>query len=235
MGRMFEKRKHRMFARFDKMAKAFTRIGKEIAIAVKQGGPDPDGNPRLRAAIRNAKINNMPKDRVEAAIKKASGKDATDLSELIYEGYGPHGVAILVETATDNPNRTVANVRAHFGKGGGQLGNSGSVAFMFDRKGVFKKEIGDEDPEELEMQFIEYGAEDIEIEDGTLTAYTSFEGFVDMQNALEENNVDVNHAELEYIPQTTVELDDEQMEELGKLLLRLEEDDDVQNVFHNIG
>lgn len=232
---MFEKRKHRMFARFDKMAKAFTRIGKEIAIAVKQGGPDPDGNPRLRAAIRNAKINNMPKDRVEAAIKKASGKDATDLSELIYEGYGPHGVAILVETATDNPNRTVANVRAHFGKGGGQLGNSGSVAFMFDRKGVFKKEIGDEDPEELEMQFIEYGAEDIEIEDGTLTAYTSFEGFVDMQNALEENNVDVNHAELEYIPQTTVELDDEQMEELGKLLLRLEEDDDVQNVFHNIG
>jgi len=235
MGRMFEKRKHRMFARFDKMAKAFTRIGKEIAIAVKQGGPDPDANPRLRAAIRNAKINNMPKDRVEAAIKKASGKDAADLSEIIYEGYGPHGVAVLVETATDNTKRTVANVRAHFGKGGGQLGNSGSVAFMFDRKGVFKKEIGDSDPEELEMEFIEYGADDIEIDEDTLIAYTSFEGFVDMQNALEENNVDVSHAELEYIPQTTIDLSEEQMEDLMKLIERLEEDDDVQNVFHNIG
>ncbi|GAB5466917.1 MAG: YebC/PmpR family DNA-binding transcriptional regulator [Candidatus Kapaibacteriales bacterium] len=235
MGRMFEKRKHRMFARFDKMAKAFTRIGKEISIAVKLGGPDPDGNPRLRAAIRNAKINNMPKDRVEAAIKKASGKDAADLNEITYEGYGPHGIAILVETATDNPNRTVANVRSHFGKGGGQLGNAGSVAFMFDRKGVFKKEVGDADPEELEMQFIEFGADDIEIEDGVLTAYTSFEGYAQMQAALEENNIEVTHAELEQIPQTTVELNDEQMEDLDKLLARLEEDDDVQSVFHNIG
>jgi YebC/PmpR family DNA-binding regulatory protein len=235
MGRMFEKRKHRMFARYDKMAKAFTRIGKEIAIAVKQGGPDPDGNPRLRSAIRNAKINNMPKDRVEAAIKKASGKDAADLNEIVYEGYGPHGVAILVETATDNPNRTVANVRATFGKGGGQLGNSGSVAFMFDRKGVFKKDVGEDDPEELEMQFIELGAEDIDIDDGVLTAITSFEGYSDMQHALEDQNVDVTHAELEYLPQTTVELSEEQMDELMKLIEKLEEDDDVQNVFHNIG
>lgn len=177
----------------------------------------------------------MPKDRVEAAVKKASGKDAADLNEIVYEGYGPHGVAILVETATDNPNRTVANVRATFGKGGGQLGNSGSVAFMFDRKGVFKKEVGESDPEELEMQFIELGAEDIEIEDGLLTAYTSFEGYSSMQNALEKDNIEVTHAELEYIPQTTVVLTEEQMEDLDKLLGKLEEDDDVQSVFHNIG
>lgn len=232
---MFEKRKSRMFARYDKMAKTFTRIGKEIAIAVKAGGPDPDSNPRLRTAIQNAKINNMPKDKVENAIKKASGKDASDLSEVNYEGYGPHGVAIYVETATDNPTRTVANVRSHFKKGGGQMANSGALEFIFQRKGVFKIDLEGKDPEELEMQFIEFGAEDIEIDENTMIAYCSFEDFAGMQNELENNNIEINHAELERIPNNSVDLNEEQMEELMKLIDRLEEDEDVQNVFHNIG
>ena len=234
MGRIFEKRKTKMFARFDRMSKMFTRIGKEIAIAVKIGGPDPAGNPRLRAAINNAKANNMPKDRVEAAIKRASSKEADNLQEAVYEGYGPHGVAIVVETATDNPTRTVANVRSHFNKGNGSMATAGALEFIFQRRGVFIIAAVGKDIEELEMLLIECGAEDIEQDDDKMIAYTSFEDFVHMQRNLEEKNVEVETAELRRIPTNTVSLTDEQMDEVAKLIDRLEEDDDVQNVFHNI-
>lgn len=236
MGRIFEKRKHKMFARYDRMAKAFTRIGKEIAIAVKLGGSDPDGNPRLRAAIQNAKAANMPKDRVENAIKRAAGKDAVDLQEIVYEGYGQHGVAIVIETATDNPTRTVANVRSYFNKYGGSLATSGSLEFMFQRRGVFKMPTAGKSIDDLEMEMIDAGAEDVEVdtEDGVMIAYTDFNNFVHFQRALEERNVEVASAEMQRIPLNTVSLTDEQMEELSKLIDKIEEDDDVQNVFHNI-
>ncbi|MBL7974735.1 MAG: YebC/PmpR family DNA-binding transcriptional regulator [Candidatus Kapabacteria bacterium] len=236
MGRIFEKRKHKMFARYDRMAKAFTRIGKEIAIAVKLGGSDPDGNPRLRAAIQNAKAANMPKDRVENAIKRAAGKDAVDLQEIVYEGYGQHGVAIVIETATDNPTRTVANVRSYFNKYGGSLATSGSLEFMFQRRGVFKMPVAGKSIDDLEMEMIDAGAEDVEVdtEDGVMIAYTDFNNFVHFQRALEERNVEVASAEMQRIPLNTVSLTDEQMEELSKLIDKIEEDDDVQNVFHNI-
>ncbi|MFN8366216.1 MAG: YebC/PmpR family DNA-binding transcriptional regulator [Candidatus Kapaibacterium sp.] len=236
MGRIFEKRKHKMFARYDRMAKAFTRIGKEIAIAVKLGGSDPDGNPRLRAAIQNAKAANMPKDRVENAIKRAAGKDAVDLQEIVYEGYGQHGVAIVIETATDNPTRTVANVRSYFNKYGGSLATSGSLEFMFQRRGVFKMPTTGKSIDDLEMEMIDAGAEDVEVdtEDGVMIAYTDFNNFVHFQRALEERNVEVASAEMQRIPLNTVSLTDEQMEELSKLIDKIEEDDDVQNVFHNI-
>ena len=169
MGRIFEKRKHKMFARFDRMAKAFTRIGKDISIAVRQGGPHPEHNPKLRMAIQNAKGANMPKDRVEAAIKRASSKEEKDYQEVIYEGYGPHGVPMIVECATDNPTRTVANVRLHFAKNGGSMGNSGSVAFMFERRGVFKFDPGKLDLESLELDLIDAGAEDIDVQEEDVT------------------------------------------------------------------
>lgn len=225
-----------MFARYDKMAKAFTRIGKEIAIAVKAGGIDPNNNPRLRAAMQNAKANNMPKDRVEAAIKRASGKDALDLVEAVYEGYGPHGVALVIETATDNPTRTVANVRSYFNKLGGALATAGALEFMFQRKGVFKIAPGGKPLDELELDLIDAGADDVEVDDeeGMIIAYTDFEGFAKMQRTLEEKGLEVKSAELQRIPSTTTSLTDEQMDEVGKLIERLEEDEDVQNVFHNI-
>lgn len=235
MGRIFEKRKHKMFKRFDKMAKAFTRIGKEISIAIKLGGADPDGNPRLRAAIKSGSTQNMPKDRIEAAVKRASSKDALDLHEIIYEGYAPHGVALVIETATDNPTRTVANLRSYFNKLGGALATQGSLEFMFTRKGVFKVPLkGSID--DMEMVLIESGAEDIEYdeEENVVTAFSDFEGFISMQRTLEEKNVEVTHAELQRIPSTTLTLTDEEMDEVGKLIERIEEDDDVQNVFHNI-
>jgi YebC/PmpR family DNA-binding regulatory protein len=220
MGRAFEFRRARKEKRWANMSKAFTRLGKEIAVAVKSGGPDPETNPRLRVVIQNAKAANMPKDNVENAIKRASAKDASELSELNYEGYAPHGVAIFVETATDNPTRTVANVRSYFNKLGGQLGTSGSVEFLFERKGVFT--------------IIEHGAEDIKEVDGELIAYSSFEDFSSMQRALEGTTLNVTSAELRRIPMTQVALTDEQAEEVIKLIERIEEDDDVQNVFHNM-
>ncbi|HMW37040.1 MAG TPA: YebC/PmpR family DNA-binding transcriptional regulator [bacterium] len=232
MGRIFEKRKYKMFARFDRMAKTFTRIGKEVAIAVKQGGPDPNTNPRLRAAIANAKAANMPKDRVDAAIKRASSKDEKELQEIIYEGYGPHGIGMIVECATDNPTRTVANIRMYFTKHGGTLGSSGSVAFLFERKGVFK--IGKEgvDSDELELEMIDYGAEDFAVDDEDIYIYTSFGDFVKMQKALEEKKLNVKSAELQYIPSTQTDVTEKQEEDVIKLVEAIEEDDDVQNVFH---
>ncbi len=236
MGRIFEKRKYKMFARYDKMAKAFTRIGKEIALAAKSGGADPGTNPRLRAAIQNAKASNMPKDRVDAAIKRASGKEALDLQEVVYEGYGPHAVAIVVETATDNPTRTVANVRAAFSKLGGSLSTAGALEFMFQRRGVFKIPLAGKNMDDLELELIDAGADDVEVdeEDGIVTAFTDFENFAKMQHTLENNHIEVISAEMQRIPNTTVELTEEQMDEVGKLIDRLEEDEDVQNVFHNI-
>lgn len=236
MGRIFEKRKHKMFARFDRMAKAFTRIGKEIAIAVKAAGPEPANNPRLRAAIQSAKMVNMPKDRVEAAIKRASSKEAENLEEVVYEGYGQHGVAIVVETATDNPTRTVANVRSYFNKCGGSLATAGALEFMFSRKGVFKVPLAGKNVDELEMELIDAGVEDIEVdaEDNVMIAYSDFNSFVHVQRALEEKNIQLSSADLQRLPLNTVSLTEEQMEELLKLIDKLEEDDDVQNVFHNI-
>lgn len=240
MGRIFEVRKATMFARWDRMAKQFTRIGKEIAIAVKAGGPDPNTNPALRRCFQNAKAVNMPKDRVEAAIKRAMGKEMENYEEILYEGYGPHGVAILVETATDNHVRTVANIKSHFNKGGGALGNSGSVAFQFKKMGVFKLKPAGLNAEELEFDLIDHGLE--EMGDGTgengesiLVLRCAFNDFGKMQKALEEKNITPISAEVEWIPTTTVPLNDSQAEEVSKLVERLEQDDDVQKVFHNMG
>lgn len=223
-----------MFARFDKMAKAFTRIGKDIAIAVKQGGPLPENNPKLRMAIQNAKGVNMPKDRVEAAIKRASSKEEKDFQEVTYEGYGPHGVPILVECATDNPTRTVANVRLHFSKNGGSMGNSGSVSFMFERKGVFKFDPDKLDLDELELDLIDAGADDIERGEEETIVYTKFTEFGHMQKYLESKNLEPKSSELHYIPATTKELTEEQQDEVLKCVEALEGDDDVQNVYHNL-
>jgi YebC/PmpR family DNA-binding regulatory protein len=235
MGRIFEVRKATMFARWDRMAKQFTRIGKEIAIAVKQSGPDPDNNPALRRCMANAKGVNMPKDRVEAAIKRAMGKDKTDYEEVVYEGYAPHGVAVMVETATDNPTRTVANVRMHFNKEGGSLGNSGSVGFMFNRTGVFKIKNEGQNLEDLELELIDAGLEEIgEDSEGNIVLHTPFTEFGNMSKALEERNIIPISAELQRIPATTVELNEEQAKEVLELIDRLEQDDDVQQVFHNL-
>jgi len=234
MGRAFEFRRARKEKRWANMAKIFTKFGKEISVAVKAGGPDPDTNPRLRVVIQNAKTANMPKDNIENAIKKASAKDAADLEEVNYEGYGPHGVAIWVETTTDNNTRTVANVRSYFNKLGGQLGTSGSLEFIFERKGVFTIPLEGADRDELELTLIEQGADDIQEQDGDLVVYTSFEDFIPMQRALEAQNVNVSSAELRRIPNSTVALSDEQAEDVIKLIERIEEDDDVQNVFHNM-
>ncbi|MBL7995421.1 YebC/PmpR family DNA-binding transcriptional regulator [bacterium] len=234
MGRIFEKRKYKMFARFDKMAKAFTRYGKEIAIAVKLSGPDPNLNPRLRTAIQNAKGVNMPKDRIDAAIKRASSKDEKDLQEVLYEGYGPHGIGILVECATDNPTRTVANIRMYFTKFGGSLGASGSVGFSFERKGVFKLETPTVDLEELELELIDYGADDFAVDENEIYVYTSFADFTKMQKALEEKQFNIITAELQYVPKTSTQLSEEHEEDILKLIAIIEEDEDVQNVYHNM-
>ncbi len=234
MGRIFEKRKHKMFARFDRMAKAFTRIGKEISIAVKQGGPLPENNPKLRLAIQNAKGANMPKDRVEAAIKRASSKEEKDFQEVTYEGYAPHGVPVIVECATDNPTRTVANVRLHFSKNGGSMGNSGSVAFLFERKGVFKFDPSALNLDEIELDLIDAGAEEIERGEEETVIYTKFTEFGHMQKFLESKNLEAKASEIQYIPTTTKELTDEEQDEVFKLIEALEGDDDVQNVYHNL-
>ncbi len=234
MGRIFEKRKHKMFARFDKMAKAFTRLGKEIAIAAKVGGPDPDGNPRLRAAMQSAKAHNMPKERVEAAIKRAAGKDALDLQEIVYEAYGPYGVAIVLESATDNPTRTVANIRSYLNKSNGSLATAGSLEFLFQRRGVFCISLEGKSIDDMEMDLIDAGAEDIEIEENEVLAHTDFNNFVHMQRALEEKGIEMLSANLQRVPNNTVVLTEEQMDDVLKLIDKLEDDEDIQNVFHNI-
>ncbi|MCB9681228.1 MAG: YebC/PmpR family DNA-binding transcriptional regulator [Alphaproteobacteria bacterium] len=239
MGRIFETRKATMFARWDRMAKAFTRVGKEIAIAVKAGGPEPANNPALRRAVQNARAVNMPKDKVEAAIKRALGKEVEDYQELLYEGYAPHGIAVLVTTATDNPTRTVANVRMHFNKGNGNLGNSGSVGFMFDHLGVFRLDPTGLDVEELELELIDHGLQ--ELGEGTgdegepqLVLHCAYTDFGTMQEAIEARGLTPISAGLEYLAQNLVELTEEQATEVLALVDRLEQDDDVQKVFHNL-
>ena len=222
------------------MAKQFTRIGREIAIAVKAGGPDPATNPALRRCFQNAKAVNMPKDRVEAAIKRAQGKDTENFEEILYEGYGPHGVALLVETATDNHVRTVANVKAAFNKGGCTLGNSGSVSFQFKKMGVFKLNPEGLSAEELELELIDFGLEELgegsgENGENILVVRCGFTDFGNMQHALEEKGITPISAELEWIPTVTVPVTDEQAEDISKLIERLEQDDDVSKVFHNMG
>lgn len=235
MGRIFEVRKSAMFARWDKMAKNFTRIGKEIAIAVKAAGPDPDNNPALRRCYLNARACNMPKDRVEAAIKRAMGKDTSTYEEIMYEGYAPHGVAVLVETATDNPTRTVANVRKHFTKGQGALGTSGSVAFGFTHMAEFKIKKNALDVDELELELIDFGLEEIgEDTEGNIIIRTAFNEYGHMSKALEERKIEVISAELTWVPSNSIELNEEQSNEVLKLVDQLEQDDDVQKVFHNL-
>jgi YebC/PmpR family DNA-binding regulatory protein len=240
MGRIFETRKATMFARWNKMAKLFTRISKDIAISVKSGGPDPHSNPTLRRVLQNARAANMPKDKVEGAIKRASGQGAADYEVVLYEGYAPHGVPMLVETATDNPTRTVANVRAAFTKGGGNLATTGSVSFMFKRMGVFRLDPAGIDAEALELELIDSGLE--EMGEGTgekgekqLVIRCAFSEFGHLQHALEERHITPISAEHEYVPQTLVELPEGQATEVLELVDTLEQDDDVQRVFHNLG
>ncbi len=239
MGRAFEFRKERKFKRWAKMAVQFTRLGKEIVMAVKDGGSNPDANSRLRTAMQNAKAVNMPKQTVEAAIKRASNKDESNYEEIVYEGYAPHGVAILIETATDNTNRTVANIRSYFNKTNGTLGKTGSLDFIFSRKSVFRFDPGEMDLDELEFELIDAGLEDLYVEvDETGkdigVIHTSFEDFGKMQKALEEKGIPVISAKLERVAQSTAEVTEEQAADVLKLIDKLEEDDDVQAVYHNM-
>jgi len=234
MGRAFEFRKARKMKRWSAMAKTFTRIGKDIVMAIKEGGPDPETNSRLRAVIQNSKAANMPKENVERAIKRATDKDQGDYKEVLFEGYAPHGIAIIVETATDNNNRTVANVRAHFNKCNGNLGTSGSVEFMFDHTCNFRIASEGIDVEEMELELIDFGAEEIfQDEDGVLI-YAPFGSFGAIQKELELRNIEILSSGFERIPQVTKELSGDAVAEVEKLLERLEEDDDVQNVYHSM-
>ncbi|MBE8713983.1 YebC/PmpR family DNA-binding transcriptional regulator [Sphingobacterium hungaricum] len=240
MGRAFEFRKERKFKRWSKMAVQFTRLGKEIAIAVKESGPHPENNSRLRTAMQNAKAVNMPKDRVEAAIKRASEKDSKGYEEHVYEGYGPHGVPVLIETATDNTNRTVANIRSYFTKSGGSLGKTGSLDFIFQRKSIFRFAADENfDIEELELELIDGGLEELYIEsdeegNDIAVVQTSFEDFGNMQKLLEEKGIEVSSAKLERITLSTTPLSEEQAADVLKLIDKIEEDDDVQAVYHNM-
>lgn len=234
MGRAFEYRKDRKMKRWGAMAKAFTRIGKEIAIAVKEGGADPNYNPRLRMAVQSAKMANMPKANVENAIKRATSKDAENYAEVLYEGYAPHGIAVMVETATDNPTRTVANVRMHFNKGGGAMGTSGSVDYMFSRKSVFRIKNEGVDLESLELELIDFGLEEMKVEEDEIALYAAFADFGTMQKGLESKGIEVISAQSERIPTMTKKLNDDQVEEVIKLIDRLEDDDDIQFVYHNM-
>ena len=234
MGRAFEYRKARKLKRWGNMSRTFTRIGKEITMAVKAGGPDPDMNPRLRVLMQNAKAANMPKDTVERAIKRATDKDAGDYKEIIYEGYGPHGIAIVVETATDNNQRTVANVRSYFNKHGGSLGTQGSLSFLFDHKSVFHVKPNPEtDLEELELNLMDFEGE-LEPDEEEWTIYGAFDQFANLQKFLEENGLEIVSAEFERIPNDYKEVTPEQREAIEKLLEKFEDDEDVQNVFHNM-
>ncbi|MEL0240148.1 MAG: YebC/PmpR family DNA-binding transcriptional regulator [Flavobacteriaceae bacterium] len=234
MGRAFEFRKARKMKRWAAMSKAFTRIGKDIVIAVKEGGPDPDSNAKLRAVIQNAKAANMPKDNVERAIKRATDKNLGDFKEILYEGYGPHGIAVLIETATDNSTRTVANIRSYFNKCNGSLGTSGSVEFMFDHTCNFQISAEGIDPEELELDLIDHGVEEVFQDEDSLMIYAPFEAFGALQKELENRGIEIRSSGFERIPQVTKELTEEQAADIEKLLEKIEEDDDVQNVYHTM-
>ena len=241
MGRAFEFRKERKMKRWGHMAKVFTKLGKEMTIAAKSGGPDPDGNPRLRALIQTARSENMPKDNIDRAIKRASDKDQSDYKEVVFEGYGPHGIAVMVEAATDNNNRTVANVRSYFTKSGGSLGTSGSVEYMFDHKCVFRIKSTDSiDLEELELELIDYGVDEIfeeenEEEEKEIHIYGEFTSFNNIQKYVEENGYELISGEFTRIPNGELkELSAEDKIVIEKLIDRLEEDDDVQNVYHTM-
>lgn len=234
MGRAFEYRKARKMKRWGQMAKVFTKIGREIALAVKEGGPDPDSNPKLRLSIQNSKTANMPKKNVDAAIQRASSKDAENLEEIVYEGYGPHGIPFIVECLTNNTTRTVANVRFYFSKEKGSLGTSGSVSFMFDRKGEFIFDLGDRDMDDLELELIDAGADEIDVSDGKAYVYTAYEDFGMMQVALEKLGIEVEEASLQRFPQVLKELSDEEKADLEGLIERFEDDEDVQKVFHGM-
>ncbi len=233
MGRAFEFRKARKMKRWSAMAKTFTRIGKDIVMAVKEGGASPETNSKLRAVIQNAKAANMPKDNIERAIKRASDKSTGDFKEIIFEGYGPYGIAIIVETASDNNNRTVANIRSYFNKYGGNLGTAGSVEFMFDRVCSFK--INTEiDLEELELNLIDFGVEEVLKEEENVLVYSNFENYGQIQRELENQGIKIISSEFERIPKQFKNLDDEKKDEVNTLIENIEEDDDVQNVFHNM-
>ena len=235
MGRAFEYRKARKMKRWGNMARVFTKLGKDITIAVKEAGPDPDTNARLRVLIQQSKKENMPKENVERAIKKASDKDAGDYKEMVYEGYGPYGIAIVVETATDNTTRTVANVRSYFNKYGGSLGTSGSLEFLFDHKCVFKIDAKEGvSTEDLELELIDYGVDEIEMDDDGIVIYGAFTSYSDIQKYLEDNGYEIHSAEFERIPNDTKEVSDEHRTQIDKLLEKFEDDEDVQNVFHNM-
>ena len=235
MGRAFEYRKARKMKRWGNMSRTFTKIGKEITIAVKAGGPDPQANSRLRALMANAKAANMPKDTVDRAIKKATDKDASDYKEIVYEGYGPFGIAIVVETATDNNTRTVANVRSYFNKFGGNLGTSGSLSFMFEHKCVFHIKPKDGvSLEDLELELIDYGVDELDQDEEDIIIYGAFEENSNIQKYLEDNGFEITSSEFVRIPNDTKEVTAEQRETLEKLLEKFEDDDDVQNVFHNM-
>lgn len=235
MGRAYEYRKARKMKRWGNMSRTFTKIGKEISIAVKSGGPDPDTNSRLRVLFQNAKAANMPKDTVERAVKKAISKDESDYKEVVYEGYGPYGIAVLVETATDNTTRTVANVRSYFNKYGGSLGTNGSLDFIFERKSVFKitpKEGVSLD--DLELEMIDFGADEFDQDEDEIVIYGAFESFNTIQKALEEGGYEILSADFERIPNDTKELNDEQSAQVMKLIEKIEDDEDVQSVYHNM-
>ncbi|HKL91067.1 MAG TPA: YebC/PmpR family DNA-binding transcriptional regulator [Allomuricauda sp.] len=234
MGRAFEFRKARKMKRWAAMSKAFTRIGKDIVMAVKEGGPDPDANSKLRAVIQNAKAVNMPKDNIERAIKRASDKNQGDYKEVLFEGYAPHGIAILIETATDNNTRTVANIRSYFNKCNGSLGTSGSVEFMFDHTCNFTINAEGMDPEELELEMIDFGAEEVFVDEDGIHIYAPFENFGAIQKELESREIEIISSGFERIPQVTKELNEEEAADVEKLLEKIEEDDDVQNVFNNM-
>ena len=235
MGRAFEYRKATKMKRWGNMARVFTKLGKQITIAVKEGGSDADNNPRLRVLVQQAKKENMPKENVERAIKKATSKDESDYKEVVYEGYGPYGIAIVVETATDNTTRTVANVRSYFNKHGGSLGTSGSLEFLFDHKCVFKISAKEGVTlEDLELELIDYGVDEVEEDEGDIILYGEFQSYSAIQKHLEENGFEIHSAEFERIPNDTKELNDEQKAQIEKLLDKFEDDEDVQNVFHNM-
>jgi YebC/PmpR family DNA-binding regulatory protein len=234
MGRAFEFRKARKFKRWGQMAKTFTRIGKDIVMAIKEGGPDPESNSRLRAVMQNAKAANMPKDNVERAIKRATDKDTSNYKEILFEGYAPHGIAILVETATDNNNRTVANLRSYFNKCEGTLGTSGSVVFMFDHTCNFRIKNDGTDVEELELELIDFGAEEVFVDEDGIIIYAPFESFGSIQKHLEETKKEILSSGFERIAQITKKLTPEQEADVNKLLEKIEEDDDVQNVYHTM-
>ncbi|OYU85035.1 MAG: YebC/PmpR family DNA-binding transcriptional regulator [Flavobacterium sp. BFFFF2] len=234
MGRAFEFRKARKMKRWSAMAKTFTRIGKDIVIAVKEGGPNPEANARLRAVMQNAKAANMPKENIERAIKKASDKDTANYKEVLFEGYAPHGIALLIETATDNNNRTVANIRSYFNKCNGTMGNQGSVEFMFDHTCNFRIANGGQDIEELELEMIDFGVEEIFADEDGILLYAPFNCFGALQKELENRGFDILSSGFERIPQVTKELTEAQVADVEKLLEKIEEDDDVMNVYHTM-